>query len=104
MHMARTSVLTFAFILYATVVCVTKAATRSALTDQLGRMLGLPLDVDIGPRAAYDVPEYMERVYNCWTANGGRSDDCMAAEGEEMSDVDTVRSFVGKSESQWYKT
>lgn len=76
------------------------SSTESAPNGQpdtpnlLGRLLGLPLDADVGKTNA-TAPEIMKGLYECWSSTGAPQ-SCLV-EGEPLEDVNTVRSFVGTS-------
>lgn len=86
------------------------AATNSAqlshrgsiLAENLGLLLGLPLDLDM-PRGNYSAaPDFLMNVYNCWSALGSSKNraDCLPpvhdpTVKDQLEDVNVVRSIKG---------
>ena len=67
-----------------------------AITEGIGKLLGLPLDVDVGPRTEY-APQFIKQLYQCW--QNGAPEDCISQDELPLSNVDIVRSYVGAGKS-----
>ena len=72
----------------------------SRLAENLGMLLGLPLDEDVPRTNASAVPSFLMDVYNCWTELG--SDDNRASclpvgdrTAKHLNDVNVVRGIKG---------
>ena len=70
------------------------------LAENLGILLGLPLDVDVPRANASAVPRFLVNVYDCWTgldANADRS-ACLPVSdrtAKNLNDVNVVRGMKG---------
>jgi hypothetical protein len=74
----------------------------SRLAENLGLLLGLPLDVDIPRANASAVPRFLMDVYNCWTSLGATRDrsSCLPVSGrtsKNLNDVNVVRGMKGSA-------
>ena len=91
----------FTFLLLATSVCGQLSPQASRLAENLGMLLGLPLDVDLPNTNSSAAPDFLVDVYNCWTALKGSKNraSCLpvhdAEDKDSLEDVNVVRSIQG---------
>lgn len=72
----------------------------SRLAENLGMLLGLPLDVEVPRTNASAVPKFLMDVYNCWTNLGANPDraSCLPVSdrtAKNLDDVNVVRGLKG---------
>lgn len=73
----------------------------SRLAENLGMLLGLPLDLDVPRGNVSSVPDFLMSIYNCWTTLGSSGDrsSCLpvhdTVDKERLEDVNVVRSIKG---------
>lgn len=79
---------------------LSRRATR--LAENLGLLLGLPLDIDMPRQNASAAPEFLMNIYNCWTALGSSENraSCLPTlqdptAKDMLEDVNVVRSIKG---------
>ena len=71
----------------------------SRLAENLGLLLGLPLDTDMPRENTSSAPDFLMDVYNCWTGLGASDDrsSCLPvhdpAVKDRLEDVNVVRSI-----------
>ena len=71
----------------------------SRLAENLGLLLGLPLDTDMPRENTSSAPDFLMDVYNCWTGLGASDDrsSCLPvhdpAAKDRLEDVNVVRSI-----------
>lgn len=73
------------------------APSPLAITEGIGKLLGLPLDIDVGPKTEY-APQFIKQLYRCW--QNGAPEDCIPQDELPLSNVDIVRSYVGVVDNQ----
>ena len=72
----------------------------SRLAENLGMLLGLPLDMEVPRTNASTVPQFLMDVYNCWTNLGPNPDraSCLPVSdraAKNLEDVNVVRGIKG---------
>ncbi len=79
-----------------------EAAFPSQPSEELGRTLGLPVDVAIEAEGTKALPPaFLNDLYECWSTDGSHtsSNDCPSKvdfAADRKTEVDLIRSFVGR--------
>ena len=74
----------------------TPEVTDATTLQQLGLLLGLPVDREESSLENEQVPQFVEDVYNCWNTNS-KDRDCLP--GYHGNDVNFLRTSLGIG---WY--
>ncbi len=73
-----------------------QAAEDSDALQQLGMLLGLPMDRPAPVVQPQDTPDFVRDLYHCLSSNGAKSTDCVP--GYHGSDVNQLRTSLGMGE------
>ncbi len=99
--MQRSSLFLFSLVL--ALALRSRATLQTHFSEELGRTLGLPVDIEaVDSEKAPPPPAFMTKLFECWSGDGKSvAGDCPSKKdfaGDQETEVDLIRSFMGKRE------
>ncbi len=79
------------------IICLQRAVLGKTALQQLGMLLGLPMDRDYGSLKHRETPQFFKDVYNCWSSANQSHDSCLP--GYYGKDVNLLRTSLGVGKS-----